>query len=64
MARPMNHKSVEQIYRKIEEHPGKRAGFLARLLGTNRSEVTEPYLHYKTRAYWSVKTIREAYNQQ
>jgi Mn-dependent DtxR family transcriptional regulator len=40
MARPMNHKSVEQIYRKIEEHPGKRAGFLARLLGINRSEVT------------------------
>jgi len=40
MARPMNQKSVEQIYRKIEEHPGKRAGFLARLLGINRSEVT------------------------
>jgi Mn-dependent DtxR family transcriptional regulator len=40
MARPMNQKSVEQLYRKIEEHPGKRAGFLARLLGINRSEVT------------------------
>ena len=26
--------------RKIEEHPGKKAGFLARLLGINRSEVT------------------------
>ena len=40
MARPANHDRAEQIYRKIEEHPGKRAGFLARLLGLNRSEVT------------------------
>ena len=40
MARPINQQSVEQIYRKIEAHPGKRAGFLARLLGINRSEVT------------------------
>ena len=40
MARPANDKRGEQIYRKIEEHPGKRAGFLARLLGLNRSEVT------------------------
>ena len=40
MARPANHIRAEQIYRKIEEHPGKKAGFLARLLGINRSEVT------------------------
>ena len=40
MARPTNHKRTEQIYRKIEEHPGKKAGFLARLLGINRSEIT------------------------
>ena len=40
MARPANHKRAEQIYRKIEEHPGKRAGLIARLLGLNRSEVT------------------------
>ena len=40
VARPANHDRAEQIYRKIEEHPGKRAGFLARLLGLNRSEVT------------------------
>jgi Mn-dependent DtxR family transcriptional regulator len=31
---------LEQIYRKIERHPGKKAGFIARLLGLNRSEVT------------------------
>ncbi len=40
MARPTNHVRAEQIYRKIEEHPGKKAGFLAHLLGLNRSEVT------------------------
>jgi len=40
MARQMNHKRAEQIYRKIEEHPGKKAGLIARLLGLNRSEVT------------------------
>lgn len=40
MSRPMNHERAEKIYRKIEEHPGKKAGFIARLLGLNRSEVT------------------------
>ena len=40
MARPTNHDRAEKIYRKIEEHPGKKAGFVARLLGLNRSEVT------------------------
>jgi DNA-binding IclR family transcriptional regulator len=40
MARPANHDRAKQIYRKIKEHPGKKAGFVARLLGLNRSEVT------------------------
>ena len=40
MARPANHQRMEKIYRKIEEHPGKRPGFIAHLLGLNRSEVT------------------------
>ena len=40
MARPANDKRSEQIYRKIQEHPGKKAGLIARLLGLNRSEVT------------------------
>lgn len=40
MARPANQDRAEQVYRKIEEHPGKRPGFFARLLGLNRSEVT------------------------
>lgn len=40
MSRPQNNEGLEQIYRKIEKHPGKKAGFIARLLGLNRSEVT------------------------
>ena len=40
MSRPANHQRAEQIYCKIEEHPGKRPGFIAHLLGLNRSEVT------------------------
>ena len=40
VARPTNHVRAEQIYRKIEEHPGKKAGLIARLLGLNRSELT------------------------
>lgn len=40
MARPANHDRAEEIYRKINENPGKKAGMIARLLGLNRSEVT------------------------
>lgn len=39
MARPANITRLDGIYRKIEENPGKRPGFIARLLGVNRSEV-------------------------
>lgn len=40
MARKPRQERLEGIYRTIEEHPGEKAGFLARLLGLNRSEVT------------------------
>jgi len=40
MARKTEDKKLENIYNKVQEHPGKKAGFLARLLGLNRSEVT------------------------
>jgi Mn-dependent DtxR family transcriptional regulator len=40
MARKLDDEKVKSIYNMIEEHPGKKAGFLARLLGINRSEVT------------------------
>ena len=40
MARQQKPERLDGIYRKIEEYPGERPGFLARLLGLNRSEVT------------------------
>ena len=40
MARKPQDKKLENIYNKVQEHPGKRAGFIARILGLNRSEVT------------------------
>ena len=40
MARKIEEKKLEEIYEKVEENPGKKAGFIARLLGLNRSEVT------------------------
>ena len=63
MARPANHDRAEKIYRKIEEHPGKRAGFLAHLLGINRSEVTRALPSLKIRECWLVKMTREAYGR-
>ena len=40
MSRPQKPERLRGIYRTINEHPGQRPGFLARLLGLNRSEVT------------------------
>lgn len=40
MARKPQNKRLENIYNKVQEHPGKKAGFIARILGLNRSEVT------------------------
>ncbi|MBI5954931.1 MAG: hypothetical protein HY865_24995 [Chloroflexi bacterium] len=40
MARKTEEKKLEGIYEKVGENPGKKAGFIARLLGLNRSEVT------------------------
>ncbi|GJQ53291.1 MAG: hypothetical protein HKUEN02_21380 [Anaerolineaceae bacterium] len=40
MTRPINHDRAEKIYRTIKKYPGRKPGFIARLLGLNRSEVT------------------------
>jgi|GEM_PF-410024 len=40
MARKSNPVRLEEIYRKIEANPGKRPGFIAKLLGVERSCVT------------------------
>jgi Mn-dependent DtxR family transcriptional regulator len=40
MARRIQDKKLESIYNKVRENPGKHPGFIARLLGIHRSEVT------------------------
>jgi Mn-dependent DtxR family transcriptional regulator len=40
MARKTEERKLEEIYKKVGENPGQKAGFIARLLGLNRSEVT------------------------
>jgi Mn-dependent DtxR family transcriptional regulator len=40
MGRRANEARLEEIYDTIEKNPGCRAGWIARLLGLNRSEVT------------------------
>ncbi|MCL4530622.1 MAG: hypothetical protein M1282_14565 [Chloroflexi bacterium] len=40
MARKTDDGKLESIYNEVKEHPGKKAGFIARLPGLNRSEVT------------------------
>ena len=40
MARKPQQDRLDGIYRTIKENPGKKAGFFARVLGLNRSEVT------------------------
>ena len=40
MARTPNTTRFEQIYVTIEGNPGKKAGWIARLLRLNRSEIT------------------------
>ena len=39
MARQPNDEKLESIFEKIEDHPGEKAGFIARLLGLQRSDV-------------------------
>lgn len=40
MARRPQDERLESIYNKVEEYPGEKPGFIARLLGLNRSDVT------------------------
>jgi hypothetical protein len=39
MARKANPARLERLRRTVESNPGRRAGFLARLLGWRREEV-------------------------
>ena len=40
MARKPNTQKLQSIYHEIRENPGRRPGFIARLLGLPRSQVT------------------------
>ncbi len=40
MARKPQDERLENIYTKVEQNPGVKPGFIARLLGLERSEVT------------------------
>lgn len=40
MARKPQDERLENIYNKVEQNPGEKPGFIARLLGLERSEVT------------------------
>ncbi len=40
MSRKADDEKLKEIYNTVMEHPGKRSGCIARLLGLNRSEVT------------------------
>lgn len=40
MARKADDERLKSIYNALEENPGKKAGFIAWLLGLHRSEVT------------------------
>jgi DNA-binding IclR family transcriptional regulator len=39
MARTPKPERLQSIYQAVEQHPGERAGAIARLLGLHRSEV-------------------------
>ncbi|MCZ2126149.1 MAG: hypothetical protein LC099_00050 [Anaerolineales bacterium] len=40
MARKTEETKLAEIYQKVKENPGKKAGFIADMLGLHRSEVT------------------------
>lgn len=40
MARKTDEEKLKGIYNVVEENPGRKPGFIARLLGLHRSEVT------------------------
>ena len=51
MARKAAAEKCEAIYGKFKEHPGRRPGYIARLLGLHRSEVTRALPILEARGY-------------
>ncbi len=52
MARQPNADYLERIYHTVEAYPGKRPGFLARLLGVSRSMITRALPTMEERGYY------------
>lgn len=52
MARKPNSDRIETVYRTVERYPGEQPGFIARLLGLNRSEVTRILPRMDDRGYY------------
>lgn len=51
MPRKPNEEKLKNIYSTIQQHPGKRAGFIAKLLRLHRSEVTRTLPALEERGY-------------
>jgi DNA-binding IclR family transcriptional regulator len=51
VARQPDPKQLKSIYQAVEKHPGKRAGFIARLLGLHRNQVTRSLPALEERGY-------------
>lgn len=51
MARTAKPERLQAIYQKCEEYPGKRAGFLAALLGWHRSDVMRSLPNLEVNGY-------------
>ncbi len=51
MPRNPNEEKIKQIYTTIEQHPGRKPGFIAGLLRLNRSEVTRMLPALEERGY-------------
>ena len=51
MARKPDPTQLEKIYHAIQEYPGQRPGFIARLLGEPRSQITRSLPALEERGY-------------
>jgi DNA-binding MarR family transcriptional regulator len=51
MGRKARVEQLEAIYREVEHSPGRRAGWIARLLGLPRSQVTRSLPALEDRGY-------------
>jgi DNA-binding IclR family transcriptional regulator len=52
MSRKANEERMEEVYEKVREYPGERPGFIAWLLGLQRSEVTRLLPGMDDHGYW------------